>query len=66
MTGYTKEFLISAFVSRYESLGLEAVEQQQRLAEACWNMYSKEKFRQYCSLDADAIKQYKQKLKEQQ
>ena len=66
MTGYTKEFLIAAFVSRYECLGLEAVEQQQRLAEKTWGMYPKEKFRQYCSLDADAIKQYKQKLKEQQ
>ena len=66
MTGYTQEFLIAAFVSRYESLGLEAIEQQKRLAEACWDMYPKEKFRQYCSLDADAIKQYKQKLKEQQ
>lgn len=65
MTGYTKEFLIAAFVSRYESLGLEAVEQQQKLAETCWDMYPKEKFRQYCSLDADAIKQYKQKLEQQ-
>jgi hypothetical protein len=62
MAGYTKEFLIAAFVSRYESLGLEAIEQCQQLAEKCWNMYTKEQFRQYCSLDADAIKQYKQKL----
>jgi hypothetical protein len=64
MAGYTKEFLIAAFVSRYECLGLEAVEKCQQLAETCWDMYTKEQFRQYCSLDADAIKQYKQKLKE--
>jgi hypothetical protein len=64
MAGYTKEFLIAAFVSRYECLGLEVVEQQQRLAEKTWNMYTKDQFRAYCSLDADAIKQYKQKLQE--
>jgi hypothetical protein len=65
MAGYTKEFLIAAFVSRYECLGLEAVEQQYRLASKTWNMYPVEKFRQYCSLDADAIKLYKEKLKQQ-
>jgi len=65
MAGYTKEFLIAAFVSRYECLGLEAVEQQQRLAEKCWNMYTKDQFRAYCSLDADAIKKYKEKLTQQ-
>lgn len=64
MTGYSKEFLIAAFVSRYERLGLEAVEQQYQLASKTWDMYPVEKFRQYCSLDADAIKQYKQKLQE--
>jgi hypothetical protein len=64
MAGYTKEFLIAAFVSRYECLGLEAVEKCHKLAEACWDMYTKDQFRAYCSLDADAIKQYKEKLKQ--
>jgi hypothetical protein len=64
MAGYTREFLIAAFVSRYECLGLEAVEQQHKLASKTWDMYTVEKFRQYCSLDADAIKQYKQKLEQ--
>ena len=64
MAEYTKEFLIDAFVSRYESLGLDAIEQCYRLAMKTWNMYPVEKFRQYCSLDAEAIKKYKEKLKE--
>jgi hypothetical protein len=59
MSGYTKEFLIAAFVSRYECLGLEVVEQCYKLAEQCWANNTKDQFRVYCSLDAEAIKQYK-------
>jgi len=62
MAGYTKEFLIDAFVSRYEPLGLEAVEKQYALASRFYDTVSKETFRAYCSLDAKAIAQYKKKL----
>jgi hypothetical protein len=60
MAGYTREFLIDAFVSRYECLGPELAQKQRVLAEKTWDLMSKEKFRQYCSLDAEAIKLYKQ------
>jgi hypothetical protein len=60
MSGYTKEFLIGAFVSRYECLGLDIVEQQYQLAKKFSETVSVDKFRQYCSLDAEAIRQYKE------
>ena len=61
MAGYTKEFLINAFVSRYEPLGLDAVEKQWCLANKFYDSVSKETFRAYCSLDANAINIYKEK-----
>lgn len=60
MAGYTKEFLIGAFVHRYEPLGLDAVEKLYALANAFYPTVSKEEFRRYCSLDANALQQYKQ------
>lgn len=59
MAGYSKEFLISAFVSRYEPLGLEAVESQYKLANTFYDITTKEQFRKYCSLDAEALADYK-------
>jgi hypothetical protein len=61
MTGYKKEFLINAFVSRYEPLGLEAVEKQYQLASRFYDTTTKEQFRKYCSLDAEALADYKRK-----
>ena len=60
MAVYTKEFLISAFVSRYECLGLETVEKQYTLAKTLYETVAVDKFRQYCSLDAEALRQYKE------
>ena len=62
MAGYSKEFLVNAFVSRFEILGLEAVEKQYKLASDFYDTVSKETFRKYCSLDAEAIAAYKRKL----
>jgi hypothetical protein len=59
MAGYTRDFLIECFVSRYEILGLEACEKQYKLASELYDRVGKDKFRTYASLDADAIKQYK-------
>ena len=62
MAAYTKEFLISAFLSRYLTLP-EA--QFESLCEMAYNFYEeagRDKFRIYCSLDADAIRAYKQCL----
>lgn len=59
MAGYTREFLIDAFVSRYECLGPEAAANQRKLAEHTYDEHGKDKFRVYASLDAEAIRNYK-------
>jgi len=43
-------------------LGLEAVEKQYELASRTYDEFGKDKFRVYASLDAEAIRQYKQQL----
>lgn len=60
MAGYTKDFLVDAFVNRFEPLGLEAVEQMYQMASKFYDEVGKDKFRVYASLDADAIRKYKQ------
>jgi len=59
MAGYTKEFLVDAFLSRYSVLGPEVLAVQKVLAEQLYDNAGKEKFRVFASLDADAIKVYK-------
>jgi hypothetical protein len=63
MAGYTKEFLIDAFISRYTILKQDKLVDLRALATQCYDLHGKDKFRVYASLDADAIKQYKQILK---
>jgi len=63
MAGYTRDFLLNAYTHRYEPLGLEAVESLYKLAAKCYDEHGKDKFRQYASLDAEAIRKYKAKLK---
>lgn len=65
MAGYTKEFLIAAFMSRYircSLLSIEQLEQLEQLASDCYDKFGRDKFRDYASLSADAIKQYKAQL----
>lgn len=57
--GYTKEFLLDAFASRFASLGVQAFDKQYALATNFYDLVGKDKFRVYASLDADAIKTYK-------
>ena len=59
MAGYTKEFLVDAFVSRYKVLGTTVEGTQRVLAEQLYDEVGKDKFRVYASLDADAIKKFK-------
>ena len=59
MAGYTKEFLVDAFVSRYEVLGAVIAHKQRALAEATYAEFGKDKFRVLTSLDADALKKFK-------
>lgn len=65
MAGYTKEFLIDAFMSRYTActlLTIEQLENLENLATSFYDKVGKEKFRTYTSLDALAIKQYRESL----
>ena len=66
MAGYTKDFLVDAFMSRYIACQLISVDKLERLEKLAIDLYDrigKDKFRVYASLDADAIKQYKESLK---
>ena len=65
MAGYTREFLVDAFMSRYIACQLITIEQLERLETMAYDFYDKvgrDKFRSYASLDADAIKLYKSSL----
>lgn len=59
MAGYTKEFLIECFVSRYYCLGKEIEEKQRALAIKTYDEFGRDKFRVYASLDAEAIREAK-------
>jgi len=57
---YTKEFLVSAFLSRYTEVCDETnLANLKKIAEDHYDKVGKDKFRQAASLDADAIKKYK-------
>lgn len=65
MAGYTKEFLVDAFMSRFVSCSLISIEKLVELEEMANRFYDevgRDKFRTYASLDADAIKTYKANL----
>jgi hypothetical protein len=61
--GYTKEFLMDAFVSRYaDVLVKDTAEEASKYIKMCSDFYDKvgkDKFRVWASLDADAIKVFK-------
>lgn len=65
MSGYTKEFLIDAFMHRYVHCHLITVEKLialEEIANRFYDQVGRDKFRVYASLDAEAIKQYKATL----
>lgn len=59
MAGYTKQFLIDAFMSRYLSLSIETLEKLELMANELYDTVGRDKFRVYCALDAEAIRTYK-------
>lgn len=62
MAGYTKEFLIDAFMSRYTScslISIEDLEKMEQMANKFYDEVGRDKFRVYASLDAEAIRVYK-------
>ncbi len=60
MAGYTKEFLIDAFLWRYADILLkdtkEELDKFVSMVEKFYDEVGKDKFRVYASLDAEAIK----------
>jgi hypothetical protein len=66
MAGYTKDFLIDAFMSRYIKctlISIEQLENMERMAIDLYDRVGRDKFRTYASLDAEAIKLYKDSIK---
>ena len=62
MSGYSRDFLIDAFMSRYIKCALLSIEQLVRLEQMANDLYDRvgrDSFRTYASLDADAIRVYK-------
>jgi hypothetical protein len=65
MAGYSRDFLISAFLSRYIHCTKLTIEQLVRLEQMANDLYDRvgrDSFRSYASLDADAIRVYKNSL----
>jgi CMP-2-keto-3-deoxyoctulosonic acid synthetase len=62
MAGYTKDFLVDAFMSRYVSCNAITIEQLERLEQMAIDLYDRvgrDQFRIYACLDSEAIRTYK-------
>jgi hypothetical protein len=65
MAGYTKEFLIDAFMSRYigcDHLSIEKLERLEIMANDLYDRVGRDQFRVYSCLDAEAIREYTTKV----
>lgn len=62
MAAYSKEFLIDAFMSRYiPHLDVDALLDLEKSAENLYDRVGRDSFRTYACLDAEAIRDYKNK-----
>lgn len=62
MAGYSRQFLIDAFLSRYVTCTLISIETLVNLEQMANDLYDKvgrDSFRTYASLDAEALRVYK-------
>jgi hypothetical protein len=59
MAGYTKEFLVDAFLSRYIDIDPKSLESLAAMANNFYDTEGRDRFRVYCSLDAEALRVYK-------
>jgi hypothetical protein len=62
MAGYSRDFLIDAFMSRYICCTLITIEQLVNLEQMANDLYDRvgrDSFRTYASLDAEALRVYK-------
>lgn len=55
---YTKEFLVDCFCFRYDEAGLNT-KSMRTMADKFYDTVSREKFREYCGLDAQEVARYK-------
>lgn len=55
---YTKDFLVDAFCFRYDEAGLNT-RALRDMADRFYDTVSREKFREYCCLDAQEVARYK-------
>jgi len=65
MRGYSREFLIAAFISRYVACSLITIEQLENMEKMACDLYDRvgrDSFRVYAALDAEAIRVYKNTL----
>ncbi len=65
MAGYTKEFLVGAYMSRFiecTAIDIEALDRLETQASNFYDEVGKDKFRVYATLDAEAIRTYKNQL----
>jgi hypothetical protein len=65
MSGYSRDFLIDAFMSRYVKCSKLTIEQLVNLEQMASDLYhrvGRDSFRSYASLDAEAIRVYKNSL----
>jgi hypothetical protein len=62
MAGYSRDFLIDAFMSRYIKCALISIEQLvwlEQMANDLYDRVGRDSFRNYASLDAEALRVYK-------
>ena len=65
MASYSRDFLISAFMSRYIKCTIITIEQLVKLEQMANDLFDRvgrDSFRTYASLDAEAIRVYKNSL----
>lgn len=63
MAGYTKDFLIDAYLHRFAQcpvIAIESLEVLEANAIKLYDQVGRDKFRVYASLDAEALREYKQ------
>ena len=59
MAGYTKEFLVDAYLSRYDKIVGVTLPALKQMAEQHYERVGRDQFRVSASLDADAVKKFK-------
>lgn len=63
---YTKDFLVQAYAWRFSGLGDDVYEVMYELGNKHYDKVGRDTFRVHASLDADALKLFKQELQKYQ